>query len=92
MLLERNSSENNIDFLIHDSEIFSDVDSRQVAKALQLAENKCDTKDLQYIFTLNSDELEKIKLELPIDFNVDKYVRVRLNDNNPNGHLLGVMF
>lgn len=92
MLLERNSSENNIDFLIHDSEIFSDVDSRQVAKALQLAENKCDTKDLQYIFTLNSDELEKIKLELPIDFNVDKYVRLRLNDNNPNGHLLGVMF
>ena len=57
MLLEKNSKEKNIDFLIHDSELFSDVDSRQVAKAIQLAETKCTKHNLQYIFTMNSDEL-----------------------------------
>lgn len=92
MLIEKNSSEKNIDFLIHDSEIFTDVDSRQVAKAFQLAKNKCEKNDLQYIFTMNSDELEKIKLELPNDFDAEKYIRLRLFDNIPQKHLLGTVF
>ena len=92
MLLEKNSKERNIDFLIHDSEIFSDVDSRQVAKALQLVQNKCNKYNLQYIFTLNSDELEKIKLELPDDLKIDEYIKLELFDNLPNKHLLGFVF
>ena len=92
MLLERNSKEKNIDFLIHDSEIFSDVDSRQVAKALQLAQNKCNKHNLQYIFTLNSDELEKIKLELNDDLKLDEFIRLELLDNVPDKHLLGFEF
>lgn len=92
MLIEKNSSEKNIDFLIHDSEIFTDVDSRQVSKAFQLAKNKCEQNDLQYIFTMNSDELEKIKLELPNDFDVNEYIRLELFDSIPKKHLLGDMF
>ena len=92
MLLEKNSKEKNIDFLIHDSELFSDVDSRQVAKAIQLAETKCTKHNLQYIFTMNSDELEKIKLELPTTFNIDKYIQLELFDNIPEKHLLGFEF
>ena len=91
MLLEKNSKEKNIDFLIHDSEIYSDVDSRQVAKAIELASRKCGD-NLQYIFTLNSDELERIIHDLPKDFNVDQYIRLKLFDNIDEKHLLGFVF
>ena len=91
MLLEKNSVDKNIDFLIHDSEIFSDVDSRQVAKAFQLALKKCG-ENLQYIVTLNSDELDKIKQELPNDFDLDKYIKLKLSDNVDEKHLLGFVF
>ena len=91
MLLEKNSVDKNIDFLIHDSEIFSDVDSRQVAKAFQLVLKKCG-ENLQYIVTLNSDELDKIKQELPNDFDLDKYIKLKLSDNVDEKHLLGFVF
>lgn len=91
MLLEKNSTDKNIDFLIHDSELFSDVDARQVAKAIELANNKCCNK-LQYIFTLNSDELERIKPELSKDFDVEKYIKLKLYDNLDEKHLLGFVF
>lgn len=92
MLLELNSIYNNIDFLIHDSEIFSDVDSRQVAKAMNLIKNKCDEHNLQYICTLNSDELEKINLEIANDFNIFEHVKLELKDNDSQNHLLGEIF
>ena len=92
MLLELNSIYHNIDFLIHDSEIFSDVDSRQVAEAMNLIKNKCDEHNLQYICTLNSDELEKINLEISNDFNISEHVKLELKDNDPQNHLLGEIF
>lgn len=92
MLLELNSIYHNIDFLIHDSEIFSDVDSRQVAEAMNLIKNKCDEHNLQYICTLNSDELEKINLEIANDFNISEQVKLELKDNDPQNHLLGEIF
>lgn len=92
MLLELNSFYHNIDFLIHDSEIFSDVDSRQVAEAMNLIKNKCEEHNLQYICTLNSDELEKINLEIANDFNISEHVKLELKDNDPQNHLLGEIF
>ncbi len=92
MLLELNSIYHNIDFLIHDSEIFSDVDNRQVAEAMNLIKDKCEKHNLQYICTLNSDELEKIKMEISTDFNISEYVKLELKDNDPQNHLLGEIF
>lgn len=92
MILELNSIYNNIDFLIHDSEIFSDVDNRQVAEAMNLIKDKCEKHGLQYICTLNSDELEKINMEISTDFNIYEHVKLELKDNDPKNHLLGQIF
>ncbi len=77
-------------FLIHDSTLFSDVDERQVARALELGERKSREIGFQYIVCLNSDSL-------PYDdftegFEIDKFVRLRLTDNEPAGRLLGIEY
>lgn len=86
-------------FLIHDSHIFDGVDGRQIALALQLAQQKCDSLGIQYIVAMNSDDLQKIELEIVNDENDDKpkfnpyeYVlETRLTDE-PDGGLFGVRF
>jgi uncharacterized protein YydD (DUF2326 family) len=47
------------DFLIHDSHLFDGVDARQLAAALELARKTCERESMQYVATLNSDDLEK---------------------------------
>jgi uncharacterized protein YydD (DUF2326 family) len=47
------------DFLVHDSHLFDGVDARQLAAALELARKTCERESMQYIATLNSDDLEK---------------------------------
>lgn len=55
-----NRAERAPDFLVHDSHLFDGVDERQVARALSLANEVCTQEHLQYIVTLNSDELAKV--------------------------------
>lgn len=74
--------------LVHDSNIFADVDGRQIALALELARNKAEEFKFQYICMFNSDKL-------PIDdfsagFSVESYTRLRLTDQTEEGGLLGV--
>jgi uncharacterized protein YydD (DUF2326 family) len=47
------------DFLVHDSHLFDGVDDRQIAAALGLAREVADREGLQYIATMNSDDLDK---------------------------------
>lgn len=47
------------DFLVHDSHLFDGVDERQLARSLELARQVCEKEGLQYVVTLNSDDLEK---------------------------------
>lgn len=47
------------DFLVHDSHLFDGVDDRQVAAALALAEEVTRRERIQYVATLNSDDLDK---------------------------------
>lgn len=47
------------DFLVHDSHLFDGVDDRQLAAALQLAAEVSEQERLQYIVTINSDDLDK---------------------------------
>ena len=77
-------------FLIHDSNIFSDVDERQVARALELGARKARECGFQYIVCLNSDSVPYD--EFTEGFDIDKFVRRRLTDNEPAGTLLGIEF
>ncbi len=47
------------DFLVHDSHLFDGVDDRQIAAALDLAREVADREGMQYIASLNSDDMAK---------------------------------
>ena len=87
MLLENFVDYNYIDFLIHDSNIFDGVDSRQYASALNLIHEKTSKFDMQYICMLNSDSIPD-----NLNFNIAEHVVLELNDNSINGTLLGFEF
>lgn len=77
-------------FLIHDSIIFADVDERQTALALELAEKESKERGFQYICTLNSDTLPT--KDFSKDFKLEQYVRMRLTDATEDGGILGKRF
>lgn len=77
-------------FLIHDSNIFDGVDERQVALALELAEQKSRECGFQYIVCMNSDAIPYERFSDGFAFN--EFVRKRLTDSEPSGKLLGVEF
>jgi uncharacterized protein YydD (DUF2326 family) len=78
-------------FLIHDSHLFDGVDSRQVARALQLGARRAKESGFQYLVTLNSDALPRDKFSP--DFKVDDYIlRQRLTDSTNDGGLFGLRF
>jgi len=76
-----------IPFVIHDSDIFADVDARQIASALKLAKIESEKDNFQYICTMNKDSIPTDFLEADFDF--DSYVRVRFTDASEDGGLLG---
>lgn len=77
-------------FLIHDSTAFSDVDERQFARALELAKEESERLGFQYLCTLNSDKIPY--REFSKSFNLDKHIRMKLNDEGPQGTLFGFRF
>lgn len=77
-------------YLLHDSIIFADVDERQKALALELAAIEAEKRGFQYICTMNSDSIPKS--DLSKNFNLDRYVRLKLTDATENGGLLGIRF
>jgi len=83
-------------FLIHDSHIFDGVDGRQIALALQFAQQKCESLGIQYIVAMNSDDLQKIETEITNDDEVkfdpnDFVMKTKLTDD-PDGGLFGLRF
>jgi uncharacterized protein YydD (DUF2326 family) len=74
--------------LVHDSNLFADVDDRQVAAALELAAQKAEALNFQYICTFNSDKLPSG--EFSEGFNIDSFTRLRLTDETEDGGLLGI--
>lgn len=77
-------------FLIHDSILFADVDERQKALALQLAESESRKNEFQYICTMNSDTVPRNDFNKEFDF--DKYVIETFTDDREDGGLLGKRF
>lgn len=77
-------------FLIHDSHIFDGVDGRQVALALNIANERLQSLGGQYIVTMNSDDLEKAEREGEVSFK-DYIIEPELDDS-PTGCLFGFRF
>lgn len=73
-------------FLVHDSTIFADVDSRQIASALTLAERESKKHGFQYICTINHDSVPRGDLG---DLDFDAHVRLKLTDATDDGGLFG---
>lgn len=78
------------DFLVHDSQLFDGVDDRQIARALDLAAEACAAEGMQYIATINSDDLAKAERR---GFKAAQYViEPRLTDTSEDGGLFGFRF
>lgn len=76
-------------FLIHDSHLFDGMDSRQIAKALEIGAEQSQEHGFQYIVTMNSDAVPVGEFSKGFDYN--RYVNsVRLNDETETGGLFGV--
>ena len=73
-------------FLVHDSSMFADVDSRQIASALTLAEQESRKHGFQYTCTINDDSVPRDDLG---DLDFDGHVRLDLTDATDDGGLFG---
>lgn len=83
-------------FLVHDSHIFDGVDGRQIGLALDVANRKCKEHGIQYIIAMNSDDLEKIRVEEVESgetiFDPAPYINLRRLTDDDTGGLFGVRF
>jgi uncharacterized protein YydD (DUF2326 family) len=77
-------------FLIHDSHIFDGVDGRQIGHALKTAHERTLSLKGQYIVTMNSDDLEKARLESGLDFS--QHIIEPVLDDTDTGGLFGFRF
>ncbi len=77
------------DFLVHDSHLYDSIEGRQVASALNLAAEVAAEEHLQYVVTINSDELEKAQRE---GFTAKFHESARMTDAYESGGLFGIRF
>ena len=76
-------------FLVHDSHLFDGMDSRQIAKAIEIGAEQSAKSGFQYLVTLNSDVLASA--EFSDEFDVEPFLHsVRLSDATDTGGLFGM--
>jgi uncharacterized protein YydD (DUF2326 family) len=76
-------------FLVHDSHLFDGMDSRQVARAIEIGAEQSLLNKFQYIVCLNSDQLGSA--EFSKNFDVSKYRNaVEITDASENGGIFGL--
>lgn len=76
-------------FLVHDSHLFDGMDSRQIAKAIEIGARQSAKNGFQYIIMMNSDMVPRNEFSAGFEF--DQFVNsVRLNDETDTGGLFGV--
>lgn len=78
-------------YLIHDSHLFDGMDSRQIAKALEIGARTADKYGFQYIVTLNSDMVPYSEFSTEFGFE-DHVLPVVLTDATEDGGLFGFRF
>jgi uncharacterized protein YydD (DUF2326 family) len=77
-------------FLVHDSAIFDGVDERQRAAALLIARDVSEASGLQYLCSLNTDDIPT--RDLPPNLVLGDYVALELTDRVEDGGLFGYRF
>jgi uncharacterized protein YydD (DUF2326 family) len=87
-----NSTVHNFQSIFHDSRMFSDIDPRQRAILLQQGHALTKASGLQYIATINEDQLLTLKDTLSEDEfdEIVEKVTLELKDDSPESKLLGV--
>lgn len=82
-----------VDFLFHDSRLYSDMDWHQRLTLFRLADRVCREHDYQYIATISEDHLESFRPRAGADFDrlfVDTRVLELTDEPDGSGKLLGV--
>ena len=79
-------------FVWHDSRLFSDIDPRQRAVLFQVAMKLSKEYGFQYVATVNQDQIDTVLPELSDEQSEElfKSVVLSLNDDGPEGKLLGL--
>lgn len=80
-------------FVVHDSRLYSDIDPRQRAVLFKTAHKMTKGAGLQYIATLNQDQIEGMADQFSDEemaVIINNNVRVRLKDDSPESKLLGI--
>ncbi len=87
-----NSSVHHFQSIFHDSRMFSDIDPRQRAILLQQAHTLTKASGMQYIATMNEDQLISLKDVLTEEEFEEIFgtVELELKDDSPESKLLGV--
>ncbi|VVB78537.1 Uncharacterised protein [uncultured archaeon] len=82
----------NVNFLFHDSRLFSDIEPRQRSTIFKIA-NELSNSGIQYIASVNQDQIEPLK-QYYSDEEFKKIftdnIRLELTDESPEKKLLGV--
>lgn len=81
----RNQNNNLPGFLIHDSDVFDSVDERQIAKALEYADNSAKELNTEYICFMNSDRVPEKLFSKEFKNRFNKCVRLKLEDTEDGG-------
>jgi len=83
-----------IDFIFHDSRLFSDMDARQRATALKVAFQESDLSKIQYIASINEDHFLPAKQEYYTEEEYKKIIEentiLELTDESDEKKLLGI--
>ena len=82
-----------VDFIVHDSSLLSEIDTRQVATMFQIASEECACLGTQYIVALNDSLLNDLEKEMdPNDYKhlITDNIILELNDESDTEKLLGV--
>ena len=85
-----------IQFLVHDSTLFSPVDPRQRFGMFKIADQMCRELDVQYIATLNMHDITSIYKQVDVEEEeIDRLlgeqnVVLKLTDGAPEEKLLGI--
>lgn len=83
----------NVDFIFHDSRLFSDTDPRQVAESFKLLDEYIKSSGKQYNLTLNQNQLDEIKRYLSVEEYqniISNNICLELKDEKPEDKLLGI--
>jgi len=76
-------------FLVHDSHLFDGMDSRQVAKAIEIGAEQAEVNDFQYIICINSDQLDAAEFTKGFDPSIYRNP-VEITDASESGGIFGM--